>query len=75
MTSLFRRLQPAKKFRISIAWIAKLLKIPKHMIVRVECWAYVSLLCHSPGRQSLETLSVNLLQAILLEKLGGCICC
>ncbi len=41
MTSLFRRLQPAKKFRISIAWIAKLLKIPKHMIVRIECWAYV----------------------------------
>jgi hypothetical protein len=50
MTTLFRRLQPAKKFRITI-WaialrapaklIAQLLKIPKHLIVRIECWAYV----------------------------------
>jgi hypothetical protein len=50
MTTLFRRLQPARKFRISI-WaialgapaklIAQFLKIPKHLIVRVECWAYV----------------------------------
>ena len=41
MTPLFRRLQPAKKFRITISAIAQLLKIPKHRIVRVECWAYV----------------------------------
>ncbi len=41
MTSLFRRLQPAPKFRITIGAIAQLLKIPKHLIVRVECWAYV----------------------------------
>jgi hypothetical protein len=41
MTSLFRRLQPAKKFRISVGAIAQSLKIPKHLIVRVECWAYV----------------------------------
>ena len=41
MTALFRRLQPAKKFRITIGAIAQLLKIPKHLIVRVECWAYV----------------------------------
>ena len=41
MTALFRRLQPAQKFRISIYAIAQLLKIPKHLIVRVECWAYV----------------------------------
>ncbi|NER29487.1 MAG: hypothetical protein F6J89_18140 [Symploca sp. SIO1C4] len=34
-------LQPAQKFRISICDIAKLLKIPQHLIVRVECWAYV----------------------------------
>ena len=50
MTTLFRRLQPAKKFRITL-WaialrapaklIAQLLKIPKHLIVRIECWAYV----------------------------------
>jgi hypothetical protein len=46
---LFRRLQPTQKFRISIGAIAKhavrliaqLLKIPKHLILRVECWAYV----------------------------------
>jgi hypothetical protein len=41
MTTLFRRLQPAKKFRITISAIAQLLKIPQHLIVRVECWAYV----------------------------------
>ncbi len=41
MTTLFRRLQPARKFRITVGAIAQLLKIPKHLIVRVECWAYV----------------------------------
>jgi len=41
MTTLFRRLQPANKFRITAGEIAKLLKIPKHLIIRVECWAYV----------------------------------
>jgi hypothetical protein len=41
VSTLFRRLQPAQKFRISVACIAQLLKIPKHLILRVECWAYV----------------------------------
>ena len=41
MTRLFLRLQPAQKFRITVYAIAQLLKIPKHLIVRVECWAYV----------------------------------
>ena len=41
MSALFRRLQPAQKFRITIHAIAQLLKIPKHLIVRVECWRYV----------------------------------
>ena len=41
MTALFRRLQPAQKFRLTIHTIAQILKIPKHLIVRVECWAYV----------------------------------
>ena len=41
MTTLFRRLQPAQKFRITASAIAQSLKIPKHLIVRVECWAYV----------------------------------
>ncbi len=41
MTVLFRRLQPHQKFRITISCIAQLLKIPKHLIVRVECWKYV----------------------------------
>jgi hypothetical protein len=41
VTPLFRRLQPAQKFRITVGAIANLLKIPKHLIVRVECWAYV----------------------------------
>jgi hypothetical protein len=41
MTNLFRRLQPPQKFHITITAIAQLLKIPKHLIVRVEYWAYV----------------------------------
>lgn len=41
MNILFRRLQPAQKFRISIYAISKLLKISKHLILRVECWAYI----------------------------------
>jgi hypothetical protein len=41
MTPLFRRLQPRQKFRITVGAIAQLLKIPQHLIVRVECWAYV----------------------------------
>lgn len=41
MTRLFRRLQPRQKLRITKADIAKLLKIPKHLIVRFECWAYI----------------------------------
>jgi hypothetical protein len=41
MTTLFHRLQPRQKFRITVGAIAQLLKIPKHKIVRVECWAYV----------------------------------
>jgi hypothetical protein len=41
MTTLFSRLQPPQKFRINISDLAKLLKIPKRLILRVECWAYV----------------------------------
>lgn len=41
MTPLFCRLQPRQKFNITIGTIAQLLKIPKHLIVRVETWAYV----------------------------------
>jgi hypothetical protein len=41
MTPLFRRLQPRQKFRITLTCIAQALKIPKHLIVRFECWAYV----------------------------------
>jgi len=41
MTALFRRIQPFKKFRITAYIIARLLKIPRHLIVRIECWAYI----------------------------------
>lgn len=41
MTPLFRRLQPARKFRISIGAIAQALNIPKHLILRFECWEYI----------------------------------
>ncbi|NEP02109.1 MAG: hypothetical protein F6K58_26330 [Symploca sp. SIO2E9] len=41
MTTLFHHIQPAQKFRITVNTIAQLLNIPKHLIVRVECWKYV----------------------------------
>jgi len=41
MSALFRRIQPAKKFRITKRQIAKFLRIPKSMIVNVQCWCYV----------------------------------
>lgn len=41
MTALFCRIQPFKKFRITAYIIARLLKIPRHLIVRIECWAYI----------------------------------
>ncbi|HEY9650017.1 MAG TPA: hypothetical protein V6C95_05090 [Coleofasciculaceae cyanobacterium] len=41
MTALFQRIQPSKKFRITISTIARFLRIPKQLIVRVECWEYV----------------------------------
>ena len=52
MTPLFCRLQPAQKFRITLSCIAQLLKIPKHRIVRVECWAYRSFV--TLGRRKVE---------------------
>ena len=41
MTSLFRRLDPAKKFRITKAQIARLLGISQSIIVKFECWPFV----------------------------------
>ncbi len=41
MTTLFCRIQPAHKFRITPTQIAKLLRIPKSLIVKVESWLYV----------------------------------
>ncbi len=40
MTSLYRRIKPYS-FRITIDLIARLLRIPKSLIVKAECWAYV----------------------------------
>lgn len=40
-TILFRRIQPAQRFRLSLRYIACLLKIPVSAIVRIESWAYV----------------------------------
>ncbi len=40
MTILFRRIKPYT-FPITLDLIAKFLHIPKSMIVRAECWAYV----------------------------------
>jgi hypothetical protein len=41
MTLLFRRINPAQKFRITKHQIAKFLRIPKSQIVKIECWLYV----------------------------------
>ena len=40
MTILFRRIKPYT-FPITLDLIAKFLHIPKSLIVRAECWAYV----------------------------------
>lgn len=41
MTILFRRIQPAQKFRITKSQIAKFLQIPESVIKKVESWLYV----------------------------------
>ena len=41
MTALFRRINPAQKFRITKRQIAKLLRIPASRIVKIESWLYV----------------------------------
>ncbi len=41
MTLLFRRINPAQKFRITKRQIAKFLQIPESLIIKVESWLYV----------------------------------
>ena len=41
MTILFRRIKPSQKFRITKRQIAKFLRIPESLIVKVESWSYV----------------------------------
>jgi hypothetical protein len=41
MTALFRRINPAQKFRLTKHQIAKLLRIPASQIVKIESWLYV----------------------------------
>ena len=41
MTILFRRINPAQKFRITKRQIAKLLKIRESLIIKIESWLYV----------------------------------
>jgi hypothetical protein len=41
MTALFRRINPAQKFRLTKHQIAKLLRIPESLIVKIESWLYV----------------------------------
>ncbi|HEY9612142.1 hypothetical protein [Allocoleopsis sp.] len=42
MTALFRRINPAQKFRITKHQIAKLLRISSSLIVKIESWLYVT---------------------------------
>ncbi len=41
MTALFRRINPPEKFRITKRQIAKFLRIPESLIVKIESWLYV----------------------------------
>ncbi|AFZ16545.1 hypothetical protein [Allocoleopsis franciscana] len=41
MTILFRRINPAQKFRITKRQIAKFLRISESLIVKIESWLYV----------------------------------
>lgn len=41
MTILFRRINPAEKFRLTKRQIAKFLRIPESLIVKIESWLYV----------------------------------
>jgi hypothetical protein len=41
MTILFRRINPAQKFRITKRQIATFLRIPESLIVKIESWLYV----------------------------------
>jgi len=41
MTTLFRRINPAQNFRITKHQIAKLLRIPESLIVKIQSWLYV----------------------------------
>jgi hypothetical protein len=39
MTTLFHRIKPAQKFHITKRQIAKFLRIPESLIVKVESWS------------------------------------
>jgi len=41
MTVLFRRIKPAQNFRITKHQIAKFLRIPESLIIKIESWLYV----------------------------------
>ncbi|GET39017.1 hypothetical protein [Microseira wollei] len=41
MTTLFRRVDPAKKFRITKGEIARILGVAESIIVKFECWPFV----------------------------------
>ncbi|NEQ23701.1 MAG: hypothetical protein F6K28_32075 [Microcoleus sp. SIO2G3] len=55
MTTLFRRIKPYS-FPITLDLIAKFLHIPKSLLVRAECWAYVLFIyrCNKEVMQQLE---------------------
>jgi hypothetical protein len=46
MTALFRRINPAQNFRITKHQIAKFLRIPEALIVKIESWLYVIFVIH-----------------------------
>jgi hypothetical protein len=73
MTPLFRRLQPRQKFRITISAIAQRLKIPKHLIVRIECWAYIIFVHrHDKGGQFLSYRKLQQWQNAVACQIQNC---
>ena len=71
--NLFHRIQPQKTFHITIKAVAKLLRIPPKMIVRIEKWDYV-LFVHRRdiGGQFVSYRKLRNWQNVLAMKIKNC---
>ena len=71
--NIFARIQPQKTFHITIKAVAKLLRIPPKMIVRIEKWDYV-LFVHRRdiGGQFVSYRKLRNWQNVLAMKIKNC---